>query len=151
MSAASKRHSDPALLDLPFSYPIRVYWEDTDAGGVVYHAQYLCFLERASTEWVRAMGVHQQSLRDSDDLVLAVREMNIDFLKPARLDDLLQATVLLTMRRSASFTVAQELFRDDQCLLRAQMRIACLHASTFKPRPLPKWMLANPIPGEPSR
>ena len=133
-----------SIPDVPFSYPIRVYWEDTDAGGVVYHAQYLCFLERARTEWVRAMGIHQQALRDSDDLVLAVRDMSLDFLKPARLDDLLQATVVLTMRKSASFTVAQELFRDNQCLLRARMRIACLHASTFKPRPLPTWMLADP-------
>ena len=148
MSAPAKRHSDPVL---PFSFPIRVYWEDTDAGGVVYHARYLHFLERGRTEWVRVLGIHQRSLRDSEDLVLAVRDMNIDFLKPARLDDLLQVTVVLAMRRSASFIVAQELFRDDECLLRARMRIACLHASTFKPRPLPQWMLADPIPGESPR
>ena len=83
MALSANRHSAPALPATAFSYPIRVYWEDTDAGGVVYHAQYLCFLERARTEWVRALGIQQQSLRDSDDLVLAVRDMNIDFLKPA--------------------------------------------------------------------
>ena len=151
MALSANRHSAPVLPATAFSYPIRVYWEDTDAGGVVYHAQYLCFLERARTEWVRALGIQQQSLRDSDDLVLAVRDMNIDFLKPARLDDLLQVTVVLTERRSASFLVEQELFRDNQCLLRARARIACLHASSFKPRRLPGWMLADPTPEEPPR
>ena len=137
--------------DLPFSFPIRIYWEDTDAGGVVYHASYLRFLERGRTEWVRARGVEQQALRDSDDLVLAVREMNLDFLKPARLDDLLSVTVVLEERRSASFVVTQELFRDNDCLLRARVRIACLHASTFRPRPLPGWMLPDTRPGDSPR
>ena len=124
-----------------FSFPIRVYWEDTDAGGVVYHANYLCFLERARTEWVRAHGIEQQALREQEDLVMAVREMRIDFIKPARLDDLLQVSVCLTERRPASFLVTQELFRGHECLLRAQVRIACLHASTFRPRAMPKWLV----------
>jgi acyl-CoA thioester hydrolase len=124
----------------PFSFPIRVYWEDTDAGGVVYHASYLRFLERARTEWLRAQGIGQQRLRESDDLVMAVREMRIDFLKPARLDDALAATMVLCERRRASFLVAQELLRDNECLLRAQVRIACLHASDFRPRALPDWL-----------
>lgn len=126
--------------DAPFSFPIRVYWEDTDAGGVVYHASYLCFLERARTEWLRGQGIGQQVLRDRDDVVLVVREMRIDFLKPARLDDLLQASVMLSERRSASLVCRQELFRGPECLLKAEVRIACLQASSFRPCPLPTWL-----------
>ena len=126
-----------------FSFPIRVYWEDTDAGGVVYHANYLCFLERARTEWVRAMGIEQQALREQEDLVMAVREMRIDFIRPARLDDLLQVSVALKERRSASFLVTQELFRGPECLLRAEVRIACLHASSFRPRAMPDWLIPD--------
>jgi len=126
-----------------FSFPIRVYWEDTDAGGVVYHANYLCFLERARTEWVRSMGIEQQALREQEDLVMAVREMRIDFIRPARLDDLLQVSVALKERRSASFLVTQELFRGPECLLRADVRIACLHASSFRPRAMPDWLIPD--------
>ena len=85
-----------------FSFPIRVYWEDTDAGGVVYHASYVRFLERARTEWLRAMGIGQQGLRESEDLVLVVRAMQLDFHQPARLDDELLASVVVTERRHAS-------------------------------------------------
>ena len=139
-----------AAISPTFSFPIRVYWEDTDAGGVVYHASYLCFLERGRTEWVRALGISQHAVRASDDLVLAVRGMQIDFLRPARLDDELRVTVVLEERRSASFSVAQELWRGDECLVRARVRIASLRASTFKPRPLPGWMLAGPTPAPPT-
>ena len=74
---------------------------------------------------------------------MAVREMRIDFIKPARLDDLLQVNVALKERRSASFVVTQELFRGQECLLRAQVRIACLHASSFRPRALPDWLVSD--------
>ena len=72
-----------------FEWPVRVYWEDTDAGGVVYHARYLQFLERARTEWLRSCGYEQGHLSESIDMVFAVRNMNLDFLRPAKLDDLL--------------------------------------------------------------
>lgn len=137
-------------VDPVFSFPIRVYWEDTDGGGVVYHANYLRFLERARTEWVRAQGVWQQALREQEGVVMAVREMHLDFLKPARLDDLLHVTVALQERRRASFCVRQELFRGSECLLRADVRIACLEASTFVPRALPPWLVATPSSGDPS-
>ena len=107
---------------------------------MVYHASYLCFLERARTEWLRGQGIGQQVLRDRDDVVLVVREMRIDFLKPARLDDLLQASVMLSERRSASLVCRQELFRGPECLLKAEVRIACLQASSFRPCPLPAWL-----------
>jgi acyl-CoA thioester hydrolase len=125
-----------------FSFPIRIYWEDTDAGGVVYHASYLCFLERARTEWLRARGVGQQGLREAQDLVMAVRSLRLEFDAPARLDDLLEARLRLTGLRGASFSLGQELWRGNDCLLRAEVRIACLHASSFRPRALPPWLLA---------
>jgi acyl-CoA thioester hydrolase len=128
-----------------FSFPIRVYWEDTDAGGVVYHASYVRFLERARTEWLRAQGVGQQALRDGEDLVLVIRGMTLDFHKPARLDDELQASVALLERRPASLLLGQEISRAGQVLVRAQVRVACLVASSFRPRPLPQWLaVENP-------
>jgi acyl-CoA thioester hydrolase len=121
-----------------FSWPTRVYWEDTDAGGVVYHAQYLAFLERARTEWLRALGKGQELLRDEHDLVFAVRAMRIDFRAPARLDDGLEVTVALRECRRASLVFAQAIRRGDDLLLDAQVRVAALAASTFRPRPIPQ-------------
>lgn len=125
-----------------FSFPLRIYWEDTDAGGVVYHASYLCFLERARTEWLRARGVEQHGISEREDLVMAVRSIQVEFEAPARLDDMLESRLWLLERGGASFSLAQELWRGDACLLRAQVRIACLRASSFRPRALPPWLVA---------
>ncbi len=121
----------------PFSIPTRVYWEDTDAGGVVYHAQYLAFMERARTEWLRAHGYGQELLRLEHDLVFAVRDMRIDFRKPARLDDALQVTVALRDCRRASLVIAQSVLRGGERLVDAEVRVASLAASTFRPRAIP--------------
>jgi acyl-CoA thioester hydrolase len=123
---------------MQFSWPTRVYWEDTDAGGVVYHAQYLAFLERARTEWMRAQGHGQDRLRTQHDLVFAVRAMRIDFRLPARLDDALQVTVALRECRRASLVIAQSIRRDDTLLLDAEVRVAALSAESFKPVPIPQ-------------
>lgn len=123
--------------DRRFSWPTRVYWEDTDAGGVVYHAQYLAFLERARTEWMRARGYGQETLRECHRLVFAVRAMRIDFRKPARLDDALEVSVCLRQCRKASLVVAQEVVRDGVLLLDAEVRVAALDPSDFKPRSIP--------------
>ncbi|MEZ0469346.1 tol-pal system-associated acyl-CoA thioesterase [Luteimonas salinilitoris] len=120
-----------------FSWPTRVYWEDTDAGGVVYHAQYLAFLERARTEWLRALGHGQELLRGSHDLVFAVRAMRIDFRKPARLDDALQVSVALRECRRASLVIDQAIERDGERLLDAEVRLAALDAGGFRPRAIP--------------
>ncbi|MEL4892738.1 tol-pal system-associated acyl-CoA thioesterase [Xanthomonas protegens] len=118
-----------------FSWPTRVYWEDTDAGGVVYHARYVAFLERARTEWLRALGYGQERLRLQHDLVFAVRAMQLDFLRPARLDDSLQVGVALSQCKRASLVFAQSIRRDDgELLLRAQVRVAALSAGSFRPR-----------------
>ena len=120
-----------------FSWPTRVYWEDTDAGGVVYHAQYLAFLERARTEWLRAHGKGQEALRIDHDLVFAVRAMRIEFLQPARLDDALLVSVALRQCRRASLVLAQSIRRDGALLLEAEVRVAALNASDFRPRAIP--------------
>ncbi|MGV8943791.1 tol-pal system-associated acyl-CoA thioesterase [Thermomonas sp.] len=121
-----------------FSWPVRVYWEDTDAGGVVYHARYLAFLERARSEWMRARGFDQESMRSKDDLVFVVRAMEIDFRGPARLDDQLQVSVRLLECRGASFVMAQRIQRGDALLIEAKVRIAALQASNFRPCPIPE-------------
>jgi len=121
-----------------FSLPVRVYWEDTDAGGVVYHAQYLAFLERARSDWMRAQGHGQERLRLEHDLVFAVRAMTIDFLKPARLDDALLATVTLQECRRASAVFRQSILRGDEVLLTASVRVAALDAAGFRPRAIPQ-------------
>lgn len=128
-----------AISHSPFSIPVRIYWEDTDAGGVVYHARYLHFFERARTEWLRALGHGQQELREREGILFVVHRMDIAFNAPARLDDLLLASVEVAQARSASFTVRQTLRREggDTNLVEASVRIACLDAARFRPRPLP--------------
>ena len=121
----------------PFAFPVRVYWEDTDAGGVVYHAQYLAFLERARTEWMRAQGFGQEALRSGRDLVFVVRGMQLGFVAPARLDDQLQVSVRLLQCRGASFVLAQRIHRGAALLVEAEVRIAALAAAAFRPRKIP--------------
>ena len=126
-----------------FSWPARVYWEDTDAGGVVYHARYLAFMERARSEWMRALGWDQGVLRDRDDQVFVVRAMDIDFRAPARLDDQLQLSARLLECHGASFSVGQRIERDGALLVEARVRIAALRASDFRPRPIPDALLTE--------
>lgn len=133
-----------SISDSPaFAWPVRVYWEDTDAGGVVYHARYLHFLERARSEWLRAAGIGQQQLREEAGIVFVVHRMELLFNAPARLDDLLSATVVPGDRRSASFVVHQELRREPEsrALVEARVRIACLDAARFRPCPIPDHLL----------
>ncbi|QEE23812.1 tol-pal system-associated acyl-CoA thioesterase [Rhodanobacter glycinis] len=130
--------------ETPFTWPVRVYWEDTDAGGVVYHASYLCFLERARSEWLRALGVNQMALKEATGLAFMVREMQLDFLRAALLDDELQVTVEVKERRAASILFAQTIFRADGTpLLRAQVRVACVDVRRMQPVRIP----ADAIPG----
>lgn len=126
-----------------FCWPVRVYWEDTDAGGVVYHAQYLAFMERARSEWMRARGLGQELLRARDDLVFVVRAMSIDFRAPARLDDQLAVSVTLLECRGASLVLGQRILCGDVLLVEAQVRIAALAASSFRPRPMPADVLSD--------
>ena len=125
-----------------FSWPVRVYWEDTDAGGVVYHASYLRFLERARTEWLRALGVDQLALKQSSGLAFLVRDMQIDFLRPALLDDELSVTVVVMQRRAASILFTQTVVRaDGTCLVRAHVRVACVDIRHMRPAQIPADLL----------
>ena len=119
-----------------YSLPVRIYWEDTDAGGVVYHARYVAFLERARSEWMRAHGHGQASLQ-AEGMVFAVRAMTLDFLKPARLDDALGVSCELVDCRRASLVFRQSIDRGGERLLTATVRIAALDAATFRPAPIP--------------
>jgi acyl-CoA thioester hydrolase len=123
----------------PFTWPVRVYWEDTDAGGVVYHASYLRFLERARTEWLRALGVDQMAFKQATGLAFMVHRMELDFLKPALLDDELTVTVEVKDRRSASILFAQTIARADGTLLvQAQVRAACVDLQRMQPARIPE-------------
>lgn len=132
----------------PFVHPVRVYWEDTDAGGVVYHAQYVAFLERARSEWLQALGHSQQQLMQHDDLVFAVRAMQLDFRRPARLDDALLVGVALRQCRGASLVFSQWIDRDGERLLDAQVKVAALGARGFRPRAIPEALLSQLKPLE---
>ena len=128
--------------DRVFSWPVRVYWEDTDGGGVVYHASYLRFIERARTEWLRQRGVEQQKLRDEHDIMFVVSEIDILFLSPSRLDEELAATIESFTRRSASMTFSQCILRpsDGARIVEARVRAACIGGSDFKPRRIPDFL-----------
>lgn len=131
-----------------FHWPVRVYWEDTDAGGVVYHASYLRFLERARTEWLRGLGVDQSELQERTGIAFLVRAMQIDFLKAARLDDELSVTVSVQEQRSASMLFSQEITRksDDKPLIRAQLRVACVDTRSMRPVPIPGGLFSKESP-----
>ncbi|MEO5354842.1 MAG: tol-pal system-associated acyl-CoA thioesterase [Magnetococcus sp. XQGC-1] len=125
-----------------FLWPIRVYYEETDAGGVVYHSQYLNFMERARTEWLRHLGFGQEQLAREAGLLFAVTRMEIQFLAPARLDDTLTVSVSLQEKRQASLIMQQAIRRDrdQRHLIQAVVRIAVLD-TRFKPTRLPDGLL----------
>lgn len=126
-----------------FTIPVRVYWEDTDAGGVVYYASYLKFLERARSEWLRALGIDQVKLQREERLQFVVVEANIRYHRPARFDDELIVSVALESLRGASVQMGQEVRRAGELLVSAAVRAACIDADTLKPRPLPKALAAQ--------
>ncbi|WP_341886674.1 tol-pal system-associated acyl-CoA thioesterase [Variovorax sp. YR752] len=129
----------------PFRHTLRVYWEDTDAGGVVFYANYLKFFERARTEWLRALGFAQQRLRTDTGAIFVVADTSLRYLSPARLDDLLEVTVQPQDVGRASMVVHQQAWRDDAgtatLLAEGSIRIGCVDAGTFTPRRIPTAIL----------
>jgi len=123
--------------DPPFRHTLRVYWEDTDAGGVVFYANYLKFFERARTEWLRAKGYGQQALRDDTGAIFVVSDTTVRYKRPARLDDLLQVTVSLRETGRATLLIAQQAWRGDELLAEGEIRIGCVDAGSFRPRRIP--------------
>ncbi|HEY8011487.1 MAG TPA: tol-pal system-associated acyl-CoA thioesterase [Rudaea sp.] len=144
--ARSASPSPESLVPGPaFTWPIRVYWEDTDAGGVVYHASYLRFLERARSEWLRAQGIDQSRVRADLGIAFVVRDMSIEFLQAAKLDDELDVELEPVERRSASMTFTQCILRrsDGAVIARARVRAACVAAADFKPCRIPKTLFVE--------
>lgn len=121
-----------------FSIDIRVYYEDTDSGGIVYYANYLRFMERARTEFLRQGGFSQQALRETHKRLFVVRSVNVDYLSPARLDDLISVSADVIDCRRATLAFSQELtLTDGTVLCRGQVKLACLDAETMRPAAIP--------------
>jgi acyl-CoA thioester hydrolase len=142
----------------PFSWPARVYWEDTDGGGIVYYANYLRFLERARTEWLRSLGYSQQALARDPGIVFAVVSLNVEYRKPARLDDELVITCEPSPEGAVRMRFSQQIYRRDPdsaraaaaapaartgLLVEADVRVACVDAATLRPKRLPEFLVAG--------
>jgi acyl-CoA thioester hydrolase len=120
-----------------YEIKVRVYWEDTDAGGVVYYANYLKFMERCRTEWLRSLGIDQHRLRLERQMQFAVVNVAVDFLRPAVLDDEVIVTAELARLTGATISFKQTIMRGDMQLIDANTRVACLDCGTLKPRAIP--------------
>jgi acyl-CoA thioester hydrolase len=127
----------------PFTWPIRVYYEDTDAGGVVFHSNYLNFFERARTEMLRALGHEQDALKTDYGIVFVVRSLEVDYLKPARFNDMLLASARIIEAKKASLVFEQEITRGDTVLCRGIFRIACLDANAMTPKAIPQHLFTT--------
>jgi acyl-CoA thioester hydrolase len=139
----------------PFRWESRVYWEDTDGGGIVYYANYLRFLERARTEWLRSLGYSQRTLAEEPGIVFAVVSLNIEYRKPARLDDELLITCEPKVEGAATIVFAQRIYRGRadvtdygaaSLLVEASARVACLDARTLRPKRLPAFLVDVEMP-----
>ena len=122
---------------VPFQFHLRVYWEDTDAGGVVFYANYLKFFERARTEWLRGLGFSQHALKTDTGAMFVVSQTGVRYHLPARLDDELRITVALREAGRASMLVAQQAWRGDELVAEGEIRIGCVDHASFKPRRIP--------------
>jgi len=121
----------------PFGFTVRVYYEDTDAGGVVYYANYLKFMERARTEWLAALGFPLADVERDHAATFVVHHVTIDFVRPARLNDVLDATVEVLDRGASRLALRQVVQRQDDTLTRATVRLACVDRASMRPRRMP--------------
>lgn len=126
----------------PFSWPVRVYYEDTDTGGVVFYANYLNFFERARTEWLRSAGIGQQALSETHRVMFVVKSTAVDYHAPAKLDDELKLTVVVERLGRASVEFMQEALRADdtqspRALATGRIRVGCVDTKSFRPCPIP--------------
>jgi acyl-CoA thioester hydrolase len=120
-----------------FTWTVRVYYEDTDAGGIVFYANYLKFFERARTEWLRAAGVSQQELLLQDQAIFVVKHTSVDYHAPAKLDDVLSLTLSIGKLGRASVLFSQQAWRGETLLASASVKVGCVNATTLRPCPLP--------------
>jgi tol-pal system-associated acyl-CoA thioesterase len=136
-------HVNVSSVQSRFQWPVRIYWEDTDAGGIVYYANYLKYMERARTEWLRAIGIEQLPLKEQHGLMFVVVDLEARYRKPARYGDELQVTCEVAERTRASLTFQQQIYRASsdgsrELLIEGKVRVACLDANNLKPKALPK-------------
>jgi acyl-CoA thioester hydrolase len=124
-----------------FVWPVRVYYEDTDAAGVVFYANYLNFMERARTEWLRALGFEQTTLMHEHNVVFVVRSLAINYLRPALFNDALDVTVSLTDVRGCVLEISQLVRRAERLLVTGEVRVACVNTQSFKPVRIPNSIL----------
>ncbi|MGZ4958076.1 MAG: tol-pal system-associated acyl-CoA thioesterase [Methylomonas sp.] len=124
-----------------FSWPVRVYYEDTDAGGVVFYANYLKFFERARTEMLRSFGFEQDRLMAEDNVIFVVRSVSVDYLKPARFNEQIDVSARIIENKKTSLTFEQSITRRQDVLCNGKIRIACLDAQTMKPKVIPNAIL----------
>ncbi len=124
------------MTSAPHVFPVTVYYEDTDMGGIVYHANYLKFIERARSAWVRDLGIDQNAMRDRDGLIFAVRRIEADYLGPARLDDVLEVETRTLTQTGARLVMEQRVLRGADVIFTAQVTVACL-TRAGKPVKLP--------------
>ncbi len=120
-----------------FNWPVRVYYEDTDAGGVVYHSNYLNFMERARTEWLRALGFEQTALKDNLGVIVVIHSLSLAFKSPARFNDMLQVNCRLATAGRSSMDIVQTITRDGVLLIEAQVKAVFVDAASFKPTAIP--------------
>lgn len=131
-----------------FCWPVRVYYEDTDAAGVVYYANYLKFMERARTEWLRSLGFEQDALRHDHHVVFVVRALTMEFLRPALFNDALEVGVELAGARASLIEAAQTIRRGAQTLVTAGVKLACINTQSFKPVRIPQPILEKLAAGD---
>lgn len=120
-----------------FTWPIRVYYENTDAGGVVYHAEYLKFFERARSEWLRHLGFAHPELMANHGVVFVVRQMQIKYRQPARFDEALEVVTTLDELGRSKIVFNQRLQRDEEILTEATVEVVCVNSESFRPAPMP--------------
>ena len=126
---------------MKFDWPVQIYWEDTDAGGVVYHSQYLNFMERARTEFLRSLGLMQTLLRDEFGILFVVRDIQIRFKKPAKFDDALNVNTALIKVGRSLLEFEQSIYRGDEHLIAAKVDVVCIGADSFRPVSIPEKMM----------
>lgn len=131
------KHRIVTLMSNNFSAKYRIYYEDTDAGGVVYYANYLKFFERARTDFLRARGISQSELSQKENLVFVVRKCEIEYVFPARLDDEIEVSVEVKEMRPASILMEQKMTKSGKILSTLNVKIACINSKNFKPEKIP--------------
>lgn len=124
-----------------FQWPVRIYYEDTDAGGVVFYANYLKFFERARTEMLRNIGIEQDQLIKEQDVIFVVRSVQVDYLKPALFNEMINVSAKVVTVKKASLSFEQIITRDSNVLCKGNVRVACLNANSMKPQAIPDFIM----------